>query len=248
MAKLRKVHKNGYTVMDNGVFKSSLSLKARGLLSTMMSLPEAWHFSERGLAAMLPKDGRDSIRTGIKELEDAGYLTRERIRDDKGQIIDWAWVFSDYPQSGNPGLENPTLDNPGLENPTLENPTAYTSKQEQRKQESNKNPSITKQNNDHASLDEVKRFFQEKQLSFSPDDFYRSMEMRMWKDSNGEPVSNWKGFAVAWNSNELQSKELKQQVSIKENEKQTPPSVEWVMERYKVSKEFAQDMITEGLY
>ena len=85
MAVLRKAHKSNFTVIDNQVFKSNLSLKARGLLSTMLSLPDNWHFTERGLSSILPKDGRDSVRSTIKELEEEGFLSRERICDEQGK-------------------------------------------------------------------------------------------------------------------------------------------------------------------
>lgn len=106
MAVLRKAHKSNFTVIDNQVFKSNLSLKARGLLSTMLSLPDNWNFSTTGLTSILPSDGESIIRSAIKELETNGYLTRERIRDDKGKIVDWLWTFSDYPQDGNPHVGN----------------------------------------------------------------------------------------------------------------------------------------------
>ena len=115
MAVLRKAHKSNFTVIDNQVFKSNLSLKARGLLSTMLSLPDNWHFTERGLSSILPKDGRDSVRSAIKELEEEGFLSREKICDEQGKVTEWLWTFYDYPQSSKsdyPRLENPRLDTP----------------------------------------------------------------------------------------------------------------------------------------
>ena len=72
MAVLRKAHKSNFTVIDNQVFKSNLSLKARGLLSTMLSLPDNWNFSTAGLTSILPSDGESIIRSAIKELEANG--------------------------------------------------------------------------------------------------------------------------------------------------------------------------------
>lgn len=132
MAVLRKAHKSNFTVIDNQVFKSNLSLKARGLLSTMLSLPDDWHFTERGLSSILPKDGRDSVRSAVKELEEEGFLSREKICDEQGKVTEWLWTFYDYPQSSkseNPRLENPTLDNPTLENPRLDAPTQLNTKE-----------------------------------------------------------------------------------------------------------------------
>lgn len=62
MAVLRKAQKSNFTVIDNQVFKSNLSLKARGLLCTMLSLPDNWKFSEKGLQMILPADGQTSVR------------------------------------------------------------------------------------------------------------------------------------------------------------------------------------------
>ena len=126
MAVLRKAHKSNFTVIDNQVFKSNLSLKARGLLSTMLSLPDNWNFSTTGLTSILPSDGESIIRSAIKELETNGYLTRERIRDDKGKIVDWLWTFSDYPQDGNPHVENQHVGKPQLDSPQVGNPVSYT--------------------------------------------------------------------------------------------------------------------------
>lgn len=141
MAVLRKAHKDNFTVIDNQVFKSGLSLKARGLLSTMLSLPDNWNFSAKGLSAILPSDGESAIRSAIKELEASGYLTRERIRDDKGKIIDWLWTFSDYPQVENPHVENQQLDNPQLDNPLVGNQPQLSTKEEITDGESKKEPS-----------------------------------------------------------------------------------------------------------
>ncbi len=138
MAVLRKAHKSNFTVIDNQVFKSNLSLKARGLLSTMLSLPDNWNFSTTGLTSILPSDGESIIRSAIKELETNGYLTRERIRDDKGKIVDWLWTFSDYPQDEIPHVENQHVDKPQLDNPHVENRAQLNTKQSNTEGESKK--------------------------------------------------------------------------------------------------------------
>lgn len=116
MAVLRTAHKSKFTVIDNDVFKSSLSLKARGLLSTMLSLPDNWNFSIRGLTSILPSDGETAVRSALTELEARGYLTRAQIRDEAGRITDWLWTFSDYPQTAEkPHVENPHVDDPHVE-------------------------------------------------------------------------------------------------------------------------------------
>ena len=147
MAVLRKAHKSNFTVIDNQVFKSNLSLKARGLLSTMLSLPDNWHFTEAGLVSILPKDGRDSLRAAIKELETERFLMREQMRDENGKLGDYVWTFCDYPQVENQPqqnietqvncvrqVENPVSVNPTSVNPTLDSPTSVNHTQLNTKQ------------------------------------------------------------------------------------------------------------------
>jgi hypothetical protein len=110
MAFLRKEHKENYTCISNDVFRSDLSLKARGMLCTMLSLPDDLEFSENGLQAIL-KDGQTSIRSAIKELETAGFPSRTRERDESGRMGRCIWTVSDYPRFENPNLANSNLGN-----------------------------------------------------------------------------------------------------------------------------------------
>ena len=93
-----KVHKNkNYTVMSNYHFRnSSLSFKAMGLLSFMLSVPDDWDFSVEGLAKCA-RDGRDSISAGLKELEEAGHLVRRQVRGERGRIIDTEYDLYEEP-------------------------------------------------------------------------------------------------------------------------------------------------------
>lgn len=118
MAKIRVFKETDYTVLDNGIFRDkNLSLKARGLLVTMLSLPEKWNYTIEGLSVIL-KDGKDSIRSTLKELEEAGYLVRNRIRNDKGQLTETEYIVYEKsvknPENKGfqPKSENPMLDNP----------------------------------------------------------------------------------------------------------------------------------------
>ena len=130
MAILRNPNKDKFTIVDNTALKDkNLSLKARGLLITMLSLPDNWDFSEKGLRAILEKDGQSSIRSGLKELEEYGYLVRTRERDQHGKISNVAWTIYDYPHLENPSMVNPSLDNPNLENqPQLNTKQSITDK------------------------------------------------------------------------------------------------------------------------
>lgn len=134
MAFLRKEHKENYTCISNDVFKSDLSLKARGMLCTMLSLPDDWEFSENGLQAIL-KDGQTSVRSAIKELESAGFLSRTRERDENGRMGRCVWIVCDYPRFENPNLVNSNLgDEPQLstKESSTNRPTTKESKRETR--------------------------------------------------------------------------------------------------------------------
>ena len=85
MAVFRIEKTRDYTVMSNHHLRDAeLSLKAKGLLSMMLSLPEEWNYTTRGLAAIC-KEGKDCIGSALKELEKAGYIVRNRFRDNKGK-------------------------------------------------------------------------------------------------------------------------------------------------------------------
>ena len=130
MAILRNASRGKYTVLNNGIFRDeNLSAKSLGILAKMLSLPDNWEFSVTGLCSIFKKDGIDSIRNGLKELEQNGYLVRSRVRDESGKLTSAEWTVSDKPMLGNPMLENPMLENPMLENPMLENRTQYNTKE-----------------------------------------------------------------------------------------------------------------------
>lgn len=112
MAILRNPHKHKFTVVDNYALRDeNLSLKSRGLLVSMLSLPDDWTFSENGLMEIFPKDGQTSIRSGLKELEQQGYLVRNRTRDEHGRISKVEWIIYDKPHFENHNLVNHSLEN-----------------------------------------------------------------------------------------------------------------------------------------
>ena len=128
-----RVEKNkGYTVMSNHHLRNhTLSLKAKGLLSQMLSLPEDWDYTLQGLA-QINKESVDAIREAVRELERAGYIERSRERDERGCLRGTVYTIyeqphteptSEEPAQALPTLDNPTLEKPMLEKPTLENPT-----------------------------------------------------------------------------------------------------------------------------
>lgn len=103
MAVFRIEKTRDYTVMANHHLRNTkLSLKAKGLLSLMLSLPEDWDYTTKGLAKIC-KDGVDSICSTVNELEEHGYVIRERIRNAKGQLTDIQYTILEQPKPPQPG-------------------------------------------------------------------------------------------------------------------------------------------------
>ena len=125
MAVFRVERNTGYTVISNHHLRNKeLSLKAKGLLSQMLSLPEDGSYTLAGLS-YINRESIDAIRTAVWELEKAGYITRRQGRDEKGKMTAIEYTIYEQPQPPEldcPVLENPTADNPTTENPTSENP------------------------------------------------------------------------------------------------------------------------------
>ena len=100
MAVFRVEKTKDFTVMSNHHLRNTeLSLKAKGLLSLMLSLPEDWDYTTKGLAHIC-RDGVDSITTALKELERHGYLTRQRLRYENGQLGDIEYTIHEKPVTG----------------------------------------------------------------------------------------------------------------------------------------------------
>ena len=177
MAVMRVERNSNYTVMANYHLRDKqLSLKAKGLLSVMLSLPVEWDYTMAGLA-FISKEGIDAIRAAIKELEQTGYIIRSRRRNEAGQLADTEYTIYELPQkkeeallddhnipacftppspvSEKPILDKPTLDNPSLGKPILEKPTQLNkevrNKDKRKNDSSNLYPSSI-----HPSIFEVK--------------------------------------------------------------------------------------------
>ena len=158
-----RVEKNkGYAVMSNHHLRNhTLSLKAKGLLSQMLSLPDDWDYTLQGLA-QINKESIDAIREAVRELERAGYIKRSRERDERGCLRGTVYTIYEQPHAeptpeeptqekpalDNPTLEKPALDNPTLEKPmldkpTLENPTQLNTESTKKRKRQSKDLSIT---------------------------------------------------------------------------------------------------------
>ena len=142
MAVFRIEKTRDYTVMSNYHLRDmSLSLKAKGLLSLMLSLPENWDYTMKGLARIC-KDGIDSISGGIRELEAHGYLIRARVRGANGQLGSIEYTILEQPKAPSPTQEKPIRENPVQANPMLDAPIQENPAQ-LNKEESSNYPSKT---------------------------------------------------------------------------------------------------------
>ena len=122
MAVFRIERTRDYTVMSNHHLRDkALSLKSKGLLSMMLSLPEDWNYTTRGLAKIC-KEGVDAIGGALRELESAGYIVRHQMRDRQGRISDTEYVIYEQPQPKAPDTPQPDTASPDTENPYLDSP------------------------------------------------------------------------------------------------------------------------------
>ena len=122
MAVFRIERTRDYTVMSNHHLRDkALSLKSKGLLSMMLSLPEDWNYTTRGLAKIC-KEGVDAIGGALRELEAAGYIVRHQMRDRQGRISDTEYVIYEQPQPKAPDMPHPDTAGPDTASPDTENP------------------------------------------------------------------------------------------------------------------------------
>ena len=162
MAVFRVEKSRDYTVMSNYHLRDKgLSLKAKGLLSQMLSLPEDWDYTLSGLSH-INRESKDAIRSAVNELEAAGYIQRCQTTDASGKFSGNEYVIHESPVTSEPSLEkpssgNPTTDNPSTGKPSSGNPTQL-------------NIDITntqKQNTDISSTDFIP-FFSEETAAWLP--------------------------------------------------------------------------------
>jgi hypothetical protein len=118
-----------FTIMSNHHLRNrTISLKAKGLLSLMLSLPEDWDYTLKGLAK-ISLEGICAVRSGIKELEEAGYLERDCVRNEKGQFEDADYIIHEQPISVEPASEKPISENRISDNLMSEKPMSENQRQ-----------------------------------------------------------------------------------------------------------------------
>ena len=166
MAQFKLRCEKDFMAIHNNIFKDkTISLKAKGLLAFMMSVPPDWDYSLAGLAAC-NKDGLVSVRSALQELEDNFYVKLTKKKKKKGQIIDMQYDVSDEPVFGNrieekPFLENPKADNPKTEKPLSENRTQLNTKELNTKELNTKIDIVPEQKQEPIPYAEIITYFNE---------------------------------------------------------------------------------------
>lgn len=208
------IYKNGnFTCMLNYHFKEkNMTLKAKGLLSLMLSLPEDWDYSIAGLVK-LSKDGKDSVMSALKELESFGYLTREIIRNDKGQFDRYKYSIYDKPFSNIPSSDKPHSDFPNTDNPQQLNTNRINICNKlntngiDRKEYIDK--SIYKKSSKFVkpTLDELKEYCSQMGYKVDAEKFFLYYEQCGWTVGKNKPMKDWRASLRLWNMNQSQYQE-----------------------------------------
>jgi hypothetical protein len=121
MAKLRNKTQGNFTIVNNDILRNTdLGIKERGLLITLLSLPDNWSFSVLGLTKILP-DGKDAINATLKKLEQIGYVRRIQAKNESGRFAGYDWEVAEKPFAENPSTEIPSTEIPFTDNPQQSN-------------------------------------------------------------------------------------------------------------------------------
>lgn len=211
-----KIKKNkNFTIMSNYHLKDmKLSLKAKGLLSYMLSLPEDWDYSLKGLCAIC-KESKDSIRSALKELENFNYLKIEKTKNNKG-YFEYNYLIYEIPNC-TPDMDYPHMDEPDMENQPQINTNIKNTKKEIDKGDKTKSPFFIAENHNYLTLELINRkyigkedsqiFYYDKLFEELLDSGYEYKDLlcyihyivprvlsRDYKDENDEVISNKFGY------------------------------------------------------
>ncbi|MBS3903775.1 MAG: hypothetical protein KGZ39_00430 [Simkania sp.] len=195
MTIIRCQHSKNYSVINNTILSDvRLSFKAKGVWTYAMSRPDGWTFHISHLAT-ISQDKETAIYSAIKELQDAGYCHKQQIRDEKGKILGFEYVFYETPIVKNslPQPENPDVGNPDVGNP----PLTSTDVNQVRKETvcavlEEFPPSVQKKNLRgeafEVKLDDVYRFSIQQNKDWTPQEVKESWKCFL---ESQEPLNNW---------------------------------------------------------
>lgn len=193
MSVYRRHKEKNYTCIANDLFNDkTLSMKAKGLLAQILSLPENWKYSVNGLASLF-SDGRDAVNGAINELIEHGYIVRTKTVNEAGLFDGYVYDIYEKPQTDNEKIADfPFTDNPFTDNPTVSNTNILNTKDIYIKEKSEKPKFVP------PTLEEVAAYCKERNNNVDPKQFFDYYSTGEWKDAKGNPVKNWKQKIITW--------------------------------------------------
>ena len=181
-----------FTVIRNAIFKDyRLSAKAKGVACQLLSLPPTWDYSVRGLTTLF-NDGEASIRSALNELEEAGYLRREQVREG-GKFGKSVYVITDMLKSEKPCVENPLAENSVAENPAQLNTKELTTNKSNTKRYKFVPPTV----------EEVEEYINEKGYKVNARRFVDYYSSKGWTIGRNSPMKNWQAAVRTWANNDF---------------------------------------------
>lgn len=200
---IRKKNEN-YTIVSNVCVRDNrISLKAKGMMSLVMSLPDDWDFSIQGLSSIV-KEGKSAIYAAINELKEFGYCNVITSRVDKGKIIGNDYTFFEEPCTDIPYTENQDADNPNMDNQDLENQPQINKdikeiKTETIKEKENTNVFPKKKSSRFIkpTVEEVDAYVKEKGYHIDAENFVNYYESKGWVVGRA-PMKDWEAACRTW--------------------------------------------------
>ncbi len=221
---IRKKNEN-YTIVSNVVLRDKrITLKAKGLIALVMSLPPNWDFTVRGLISIV-KEGRDSIYASIAELKKYGYCDVIICRDERGKLLGNDYVFYEEPHFANdndsPYTENTDMDSPCTGNPYTENPDTENPPQINKEENNNLNNNTTTRKERRfvkPTIEDVDAYCKENGYNIDAAHFWNFYESKGWVVGKS-PMKNWRAAVATWVKTERngRTKEIKQPNLFTEN-------------------------------
>ena len=176
-----------FTIIRNSIFKdTNLSAKAKGVACQLLSLPPTWDYSIKGLVTLF-NDGEASIRNALSELEEAGYLRRERVRD-QGKLGKCVYIITDSLKCEKPNVENPHVENPHVENRAQLNTKELTTY-------SNK---TSKNRFTPPTVEEVAEYIREKGYHIDAEQFVDYYESNGWRVGGKSKMVDFRAAVRNW--------------------------------------------------
>ena len=198
-----------YTVMSNYHFKEKkMSLKAKGLLSLMLSLPDNWGYLVEGLVNIC-KENETSINTALKELKTFGYLSVTKLMPNQTTNGRIEYIYNVYEKPNiKQDAEKQDLENLGVEIQDLENQGQLNTNNTDNKEIYNNKLLYTKKKKKEfipPTLEEIKEYCLQRKNNVNYKKFYDYYTENEWKDNQGKQVNNWKLKVISWEGNQTSS-------------------------------------------